>query len=106
MVMNEQLMRLNRLLDEWIEHPERRPAPTKPKKPSVVPRARPYALPQGTRLVDGVVAIPGTTPGSEWHVTLANRWCDCPANKRWPPCKHVRAVDALVALAEEGRGSI
>jgi hypothetical protein len=32
----------------------------------------------------------------------STRWtCTCPAFDRWPPCKHVNAVDALVKT--EGR---
>lgn len=101
--MNEQLVRLERLLDEWIAHPEIRP----PKPPKVAaperprPKSRPYSLPPGTRLIEGVVFIPGTTDRTEWHVTLGAWTCDCPANRRWPPCKHIVAVKALSAQAEQ-----
>jgi hypothetical protein len=95
--MNEALARLDALLDDWIAHPETRPprlAQPKPEKKTTI--VRKYDLPEGTVVGDdGVVTIPGTQEGTHWHVKVADWSCDCPAFKRWPPCKHVRALKEL-----------
>lgn len=94
--MNEMtpLQKLDKLLDEIIADPTRRPKKKSPKTYT----GKMYDLPKGTRIEGDTVVVPGSDAGTEWLVTPADWKCTCPAFVRWPPCKHVKAVRKLVTV--------
>lgn len=98
--MHPSLQRLSDLLDGWIADPASKPTSPGPTRRPQARGGKVYVLPIGVRLDGQVVVVPGSEPGTEWRVDPEFWSCDCPAFKRWPPCKH---VDAVVDLLERGR---
>jgi hypothetical protein len=78
----------------WSEH-RSYPEALKPKEHQKPPK-KDYALPLGTVHEGDTVRIPASQPDQgPWVVNLTNGTCSCPAFKRWPPCKHLKATKAL-----------
>jgi hypothetical protein len=84
----------------WAEHRPYSEA-RKPEEFQKPPKTD-YQLPLGVEKNGENVRVPGSMAGDLWEVDTTRWTCTCPAFVRWPPCKHVTAVKALVKT-EGGR---
>lgn len=93
--MHPALKRLEELCDRII-------AGRPPPPPEVAPVHRTqtdYVLPPGVRfLEEGKIVIPGSQEGTVWTVEVQTWQCDCPAHRKWPPCKHIRVLKEFIAM--------
>lgn len=104
-LMHRALERLEQICDERIALRLKEGLPLEPTRR--VPKEREhhtqkdYVLPEGVVFDDehGLVRIPGSTGRGLWTVDVQAWTCNCPAYRKWPPCKHVRVLKEMTGVA-------